>query len=96
MHFGIFIIYWRVTVALKSVGQISLDVSGIVSGKVNVRKLIIDSCFCLLGGDDAVDVVFRVSNINCFERVYRFYEAPFTKFVTNVVSTYNTKHFHYD
>ena len=38
------------------------------------------------GEDDAVDNILRVSEVNCFQRVLRFYEAPFTKFVTNVVS----------
>ncbi|CAB4001045.1 transient receptor potential cation channel subfamily M member 2-like, partial [Paramuricea clavata] len=38
------------------------------------------------GEDDAVDNVLRVSEVNCFQRVLRFYEAPFTKFVTNVCS----------
>ncbi|XP_028404438.1 transient receptor potential cation channel subfamily M member 2-like isoform X2 [Dendronephthya gigantea] len=38
------------------------------------------------GEDDAVDNVLRVSDVNCFQRILRFYEAPFTKFVTNVCS----------
>ena len=42
--------------------------------------------FPFQGDDDAVDVVFRVSDLNFAERIFRFYEVPFTKFLTNVVS----------
>ena len=40
----------------------------------------------LLGEDDVMDNILRVTKVNYIQRVLRFYDAPFTKFVTNIVS----------
>jgi hypothetical protein len=57
-----------------------------ISAQLDYPKKTCQHCFFRSGEDDAVDNALRVSEVNCFERVLRFYEAPFTKFVTNIVS----------
>ena len=42
-------------------------------------------CSLDLHEDDALEVVMRQTDLNCCQRILAFYEAPFSKFVGNVV-----------